>query len=163
MQFEEIKNLISDNLGVATIVEANEKVLQPYLQIQTEKIAVVAALLKAKGFDQLACITGIDNGEKIGTMEVIYNLYSILSATALTLKVKVTRNQIDTPLPSVPTLSHVWRAAGWLERETYDLVGIYFEGHPDLRRILLPADWQGFPLRKDYQAQEEYHGVKVKY
>ena len=163
MLFEEIKNLIINQLDKSTIIEANEKVLQPHFYIQTEKIADVAKLLKANGFDQLACITGIDNGEKIGTMEVIYNLYSILSATPLTLKVKIGRNTENGQLPSVPTLAHVWRGADWLERETYDLLGIHFEGHPDLRRILLPADWQGFPLRKDYQTQEEYHGIKVKY
>jgi NADH-quinone oxidoreductase subunit C len=163
MTFEETKILITKALGEEAVTEANEKALQPFLYVQAEKIAAVAALLKANGFEQLACITGIDNGEKAGTMEVIYNLYAILSATSLTLKVKINRNTENGQLPSVPTLAHVWRTANWLERETYDLLGIHFEGHPDMRRLLLPADWQGFPLRKDYQAQEEYHGVKVKY
>ncbi len=163
MQFEEIKNLIIKHLGHDVIIEANEKVMQPYLHIRVEKIAEAGKILHENGFDHLACITGIDHGASESTLEVIYHLYSILRATSLTLKVKVPRNQPDEPLPCVPTLSHIWRTADWHERETYDLLGIHFEGHLDLRRILLPADWQGFPLRKDYEQQESYHGVKVKY
>jgi NADH-quinone oxidoreductase subunit C len=65
-------------------------------------------------------------------------------------------------LPSVPSLVSIWRTADWHEREAFDLVGVYFEGHPDLRRILLPEDWVGHPLRKDYVEQEKYHGIQVK-
>lgn len=163
MSFEEIKSLIISHLGENTVLETNEKVLQPYLQIQTDKIAEVGKLLHESGFDHLACITGIDNGITSGTMEVVYHLYAILHATSLTLKVKIIRNNKDEVPPIVPTLSHIWRSADWHEREVYDFFGILFEGHADMRRILLPADWIGFPLRKDYEAQEIYHGVKVAY
>jgi NADH-quinone oxidoreductase subunit C len=162
MQFEEVKSLIIHHLGEDTITDANEKVMQPCLSIRVEKIAEVGQLLHENGFDHLACITGIDNGAAEATMEVLYHLYSIPKATSLTLKVKVPRHQPEKPLPSVPTLSHIWRTADWHEREAYDLLGIHFEGHLDLRRILLPADWQGFPLRKDYEQQEIYHGISVK-
>jgi NADH-quinone oxidoreductase subunit C len=64
-------------------------------------------------------------------------------------------------LPSFQSVSNIWRTAEWHEREAYDLLGIYFEGHPDLRRILLPDDWEGYPLRKDYLAAEEYKGIKI--
>jgi NADH-quinone oxidoreductase subunit C len=161
MSFEEIKSLITNHLGKSVILEANEKALQPSLQIQTDKIAEVSKLLHENGFDHLACITGIDNGVTNGTLEVIYHLYAILHATSLTLKVKMIRNDKNDAPPTVPTLSHIWRSADWHEREVYDFLGILFEGHPDMRRILLPADWQGFPLRKDYEAQEIYHGIKV--
>ena len=66
-------------------------------------------------------------------------------------------------LPQVPSLVKIWKTADWHEREVYDLVGVNFKGHPDLRRILLPEDWEGHPLRKDYQEQEKYNGIKVKY
>jgi NADH-quinone oxidoreductase subunit C len=96
-------------------------------------------------------------------MEIVYNLYSIPYNSQLTLKVELIRNKADEPLPELPSVSHIWRTADWHEREAYDLMGIKFSGHPDLRRILLTADWQGHPLRKDYQIQETYHGIKVAY
>lgn len=114
-------------------------------------------------FDFLSCITAIDNGPEIGTLEVIYHLNSIPFEHSFVLKVEVTRNKEDEPLPQVFSLTPIWKTADWHEREAYDLVGIDFIGHPDLRRILLPADWQGHPLRKDYKEQEFYHGIKVKY
>ena len=65
-------------------------------------------------------------------------------------------------LPNVPSLSGVWRTADWHEREAFDLVGIRFTDHPDLRRILLPTDWTGHPLRRDYQEPDRYHGISTK-
>jgi len=109
-------------------------------------------------FDQLSCVTGLDNGTAANTMEVIYNLYSIPFNHHLTIKVILPRDNAE-----VHTVSHIWRTADWHERETYDLFGINFINHPDLRRILLPADWEGYPLRKDYKQQEYYRGVKVEY
>jgi len=106
-------------------------------------------------FDQLSCVTGIDT---VNTMEVIYHLYSIPFNLSLALKVVLPRDN-----PQVPTLSSIWKSANWLERETYDMYGIIFEQHPDLRRILMPADWEGYPLRKDYKEQEQYRDVQVKY
>ncbi len=109
-------------------------------------------------FDMLTCLTGIDNGLQANTMEVVYNLYSIPFNHHLTLKVILPRDK-----PEVHTVSHIWKTADWHEREAYDLFGIQFTNHPDLRRILLPADWDGYPLRKDYKHQEYYRGVKVEY
>ena len=109
-------------------------------------------------FDQLSCVTGIDNGPEAKTMEVIYHLYSIPFNFSLALKVILPREN-----PNVPTLSSIWKSANWMERETYDMYGIVFENHPDLRRILMPADWAGYPLRKDYSEQEKYRDIQVKY
>ena len=81
-----------------------------------------------------------------------------------TLKVLLPRWKDDKPgeLPEVPTLCAVWRTADWQEREVYDLVGVNFLGHPDLRRILLSDDWVGYPLRKDYEFPLEYHGIRCR-
>jgi NADH-quinone oxidoreductase subunit C len=91
-------------------------------------------------------------------MEVIYNLYSIPYNHHLTVKVMLDRAE-----PAVESLTAIWKTADWHEREAYDLLGIRFNNHPDLRRILLPEDWEGHPLRKDYEHQEYYRGIKVEY
>ena len=109
-------------------------------------------------FDSLSCVTGLDNGPETGSMEVVYNLYSIPFNHHLMVKVELDRTN-----PEIETLTSIWKTADWQEREVYDLLGIKFIGHPDLRRILMPADWDGFPLRKDYAAQEYYRGIKVDY
>lgn len=107
-------------------------------------------------FDMLTCITGVDNGPEANTMEVIYHLYSIPFHQSLMLKVIVPREN-----PEVETLTTIWKSANWLEREVFDMFGIVFKNHPDLRRILMPADWNGYPLRKDYKHEETYRGIKI--
>ncbi len=109
-------------------------------------------------FDMLSCIAGVDNGPEAGTMEVIYHLYSIPFNQSLALKVILPREN-----PELESIVSVWKTANWLEREVYDMFGIHFNNHPDLRRILMPADWKGFPLRKDYTHEEYYRGVKIDY
>ena len=107
-------------------------------------------------FDMLTCITGVDNGAEASTMEVIYHLYSIPFNHSLMLKVILPREN-----PEVETITTIWKSANWLEREVYDMFGIVFTNHPDLRRILMPADWKGYPLRKDYKHEETYRGIKI--
>lgn len=109
-------------------------------------------------FDMLSCVTGIDKGPDAGTMEVVYNLYSIPYDHHLMLKVTLPRDK-----PEVSSVASVWKTAEWHEREAFDMFGIIFRDHPDLRRILLPADWEGYPLRKDYQYQEYYRDIRVEY
>lgn len=131
------------------------------IEVSSDKIlAVCEALHKNPScyFDMLSCITALDNGKEANTMEVIYNLYSIPFNHHLMLKVILPREK-----PEIDSVISVWRTADWQEREAFDMYGIVFKGHPDLRRILMPADWEGYPLRKDYQTQEEYKGVTVKY
>ena len=105
-------------------------------------------------FDSLQCNTGMDLGE--GILESRYNLHSMKHLHKIEVRIKVTNDK-----PNIPSVEQVWRVADWFERETYDMFGINFIGHRDLRRILLPEDWEGWPLRKDYQEQETYHGIVV--
>ncbi len=109
-------------------------------------------------FDMLSCITGIDNGPQGATMEVVYNLYSIPFNHHLMIKVTLPREK-----PVIDSVSHLWKTANWQEREIFDMYGIHFNNHPDLRRILMPADWEGYPLRKDYKHQEYYRDIKIEY
>jgi NADH-quinone oxidoreductase subunit C len=109
-------------------------------------------------FDSLSCLTALDNGKEAGTMEVIYNLYSIPFNHHLMLKVVLPREN-----PAIESVTSIWRTANWHEREAFDMYGIIFKNHPDLRRILMPADWEGFPLRKNYEHQETYRDIKVAY
>ncbi|MCP2606670.1 NADH-quinone oxidoreductase subunit C, partial [Candidatus Aminicenantes bacterium AC-708-I09] len=81
--------------------------------------------------------------------EIVYNLYSITFHHRLRLKVKINEGE------SVTSLTRVWSGANWLEREVYDMSGVVFDGHPDLKRILLSEDWKGHPLRKDYPLSGE--------
>jgi len=97
-------------------------------------------------FNVLHCVSGLDQGDKLG---VVYHLFSMTKRHFVVLKVEVPKDS-----PTVPSLTGLWPAADWLERETYDLLGVVFEGHPDPRRILLPEDWEGHPLRKDYEMPE---------
>ena len=160
MQFEEIKVLVEKKLPGA--IEGEDLAATPQaLLINADKIKKVCHLLHTHEktyFDLLSCLTGLDNGEEKNTMEVIYNIYSIPHDLHLTLKVELARSK-----PTIESVSDIWKTADWHEREAYDLLGIQFNGHTDLRRILLPDDWEGYPLRKDYVEQEKYHEVKVKY
>jgi NADH-quinone oxidoreductase subunit C len=117
--------------------------------VPRERIAELCSYLKsAQGleFDFLADLCGVDRGpEEEPRFEVNYHLFSTRKHHRLRLKVLL--NDDDT---HVPTVTGVWRTANWHERETFDLVGVIFDGHPDLRRILLPDDWEGHALRKDF-------------
>lgn len=109
-------------------------------------------------FDMLSCVTGVDNGVDAATLEVVYNLYSIPFNHHLMIKILLPRDK-----PEIESVSHIWKTANWLEREVFDMYGIHFKNHPDLRRILMPADWEGYPLRKDYKHQAYYRDIKVEY
>ncbi|MBI1248317.1 NADH-quinone oxidoreductase subunit C [bacterium] len=95
-------------------------------------------------------------------LEVVYHLSSIQHKTTGVLKVLLPRwkDNVEGQPPELPSVSGVWTTADWHEREVYDLSGVDFRGHPNLRRILCPEDWVGFPLRKDYQMPLEYHGIR---
>lgn len=154
-QLVEIIKKITDDLHV------DEKASPKAIIIPSSEIKKVCQELyqnPSTYFDMLSCLTGIDNGPEANTMEVVYNLYSIPFNHHLMLKVILPREN-----PITDSVSEIWRTANWHEREAFDMYGIKFNGHPDLRRILLPADWEGHPLKKDYKHQEYYRDVKVEY
>ncbi|HEK19134.1 MAG: NADH-quinone oxidoreductase subunit NuoD [Mucilaginibacter sp.] len=166
MSFDEIKELLLARFGNDVIIGEERNGLQPALLIRTESIADVCLELRdnpSTYFDLLNCLSGVDYGTEANKFGVVYHLTSIPYHLSITLKVSVENNRDELRLPTIPTISHVYATADWHEREAYDLVGIYFEEHPDLRRILLPDDWEGYPLRKDYIAAEYYKGIKIDY
>jgi NADH:ubiquinone oxidoreductase subunit C len=113
------------------------------LQVPGAALHEAADNLKALGFERFGFVTAVDRGE---TFEMVYRLQSSEFGVGIFLKAEVPREGA-----AIQTLTDLWPAADWHEREVYDLFGIDFPGHPDLRRILLPDDWVGHPLRKDYQ------------
>ena len=121
----------------------------PTLLVPAKKLHDVAVYLrKEEGLfmDFLFCMTGMDWGQDLG---VVYHLRSTRHQHSVVLKVRTA----DRDTPVFPTVSDIWRTAEFQEREIFDLFGIRFENHPDLRRIFLEESWRGYPLRKDYQDQ----------
>jgi len=164
MSFEDIKLLLTDKFGAEVIAGEETGGLQPALLIAPTRIADVCLELRDNPktyFDFLSSLTGVDFGAEARRFGVVYHLASIPYQTQLTLKVSVENDRNPEELPTFPSITSVYRTADWHEREAYDLVGIFFEGHPDLRRILLPDDWEGYPLRKDYKTAEYYKGIKI--
>ncbi|MEC3880407.1 NADH-quinone oxidoreductase subunit C [Parapedobacter sp. 10938] len=160
-----VQELLVAEFGEESVVAVEDTGRQPALVIPIQKVAAVCLFLrdhKETYFDFLSCISAVDNGVESGSFSVVYHLASIPHRYQLTLKVTIENDRRLDNLPVVPTVTGVWRTADWHEREAFDLVGIYFEGHPDLRRILLPEDWEGYPLRKDYEEAETYHGIAIK-
>jgi NADH-quinone oxidoreductase subunit C len=161
MTFEEILEQIKSKLTDSVIQSIDEASTPKAIVIDKSSLVQVMTLLHQNEnlyFDSLSCLTGLDNGGEADTMEVIYNLYSIPYDHHLMVKVIIERTN-----PVLPTLTSIWKTADWQEREAYDMLGIKFIDHPDLRRILMPADWEGFPLRKDHKSQEFYRGIKIDY
>lgn len=176
MSIEEIFQHLQEKFGEA-VRPGDFTSIDPWIEVGPEAIADVCRFLRdnpALRFEMLHCITAVDYLEVdekkaakasfVPHLELIYHLSSLTLRHRVTLKVMLPRWRDDHPgqLPRVPTVSNVWKTALWHEREVYDLSGVEFVGHPDLRRILCPEDWVGHPLRKDYQMPIEYHGVRAR-
>ena len=147
-----------EKLFAGKVSDLKAEVLEPYLTVDKDAIVEICRFLhSAPGFkfEVLSDLTALDwpKEEKI---QVVYHLYSYSNKSQIVLKVDLPRDN-----PKVPTLEGVWKVANWFEREVFDLFGVIFEGHSDLRRIMLPEDWVGYPLRKDYVEEEEYDGIST--
>ena len=131
---------------------------EAYLFVDGEAIIDVCRFLRDNSelnFEVLSDQTAVDwpKDEKI---QLVYHLYSYTRRHQIVLKVDLPRDNAK-----IVTVENIWKIANWFEREIFDLFGVIFEGHSDLRRILLPEDWMGHPLRKDYIEQEEYDGIST--
>lgn len=159
----------------AKIIGVDPEALDPSIEVAADSIVEIATYLRDAAelrFDGLNNLTAVDylepDPKKAAKfahephLEIVYHLYSYDHKHFLTLKVKLPRWQNDKEgqLPKIGSVSGVWGIADWHEREAYDLMGIEFTGHPNLRRILCPEDWVGHALRKDYDFPLEYHGVR---
>ena len=156
MIFGDIRDAIKNQFPVVDIVAGEDPF--PFIMVRSQNWKKIARFLhrnKNLKFDSLHCITGIDNGPD-NKLEVRYNFFSMPHRHWLEVRIELDRED-----PHVPSVEQIWHTADWLERETYDMYGIIFEGHRDLRRILLDDDWEGWPLRKDYVTPEFYRDMPV--
>jgi len=118
----------------------------PVIEVPEEKLLEIAKILRDEfNFDQLRDVVGVDRFTKNDRFECIYNLYSTITLERLFVKVK-----LDSKKPEVDSMYPVWQSADWAEREAYDMYGINFLNHPDLRRMYMMEEYEYYPLRKDY-------------
>jgi NADH-quinone oxidoreductase subunit C len=174
MSGEKFLNTLNAKFG-DKVTGGNFDAIDPWVEVSPDGLVEIMTYLRddeGLKFNMLNCITAVDyfqpdpkKAAKAGFdphLELVYHLSSIVRKHTLVVKVMLPRWRDDNEgeLPQVPTVSGVWRTADWHEREVFDLSGVEFTGHPDLRRILCPEDWVGYPLRKDYQMPLEYHGIR---
>src|SRR6266566_2417497 len=175
MTSAEIISLLEQEFG-DRIKSKKLDAIDPFVVVDPVDLLAVCRFLRDDPrlrFDILNCISGVDYLEidpkkapKAGFephMEVVYHLSSFAHpGQRFVLKLVLPRWKNDKPgeLPEVPSVTGIWPAANWHEREVYDLSGVWFTGHPELRRILTSEDWVGHPLRKDYEFPLEYHGIR---
>lgn len=153
-----LNSLVSGSNATAKIAELGDS----SVTVDSGKILEVCKALKSEGYNVLQCITTTDYPDRI---ELTYVLADFTKNLELLLKTNVGRgdgsgNNKDT-LAKINSVVSVWNAANFQEREAYDMMGVNFVGHPDLRRVLTPDDWIGYPLRKDYVVQEKYLDMAV--
>jgi NADH-quinone oxidoreductase subunit C len=159
----------------AEIVSSDLEAIDPWIEVAVEALPEVCRYLRDEPelrFNMLNCISGVDyfqpdpkKAAKVGWephLELLYHLSSLVHKHRIVLKVILPRwkDDVEGDLPEAPTVSDVWSTANWHEREVFDLCGVRFTGHPDLRRILCADDWEGHPLRKDYEMPTECHGIR---
>jgi NADH-quinone oxidoreductase subunit C len=174
MNFADIAAILDQQFG-GRIKEKKADALDPFVVVAPCDLVEVCRFLRDDPrlkFELLNCISGVDYLEpdpkkapKAGFdphVQVVYHFQSFTHRHRFVLKIILPRWKDNKPgeLPEVPSVCGIWQTADWHEREVYDLSGVWFTGHPDLRRILLSEDWIGHPLRKDYEFPLEYHGIR---
>jgi NADH-quinone oxidoreductase subunit C len=174
MNAAEIVAVLDQKFG-SRIKSKKLEAIDPSITVDAADLLEVCRFLKDEprlAFDLLNCISGVDYLEtdpkkapKAGFephLEVVYHLSSFTHRHRFVVVVTLPRWKNNEPgsIPDLASVTSVWRTADWHEREVYDLCGVNFLGHPDQRRILLSDDWEGYPLRKDYEFPLEYHGIR---
>ena len=160
MTLEDIHKILKDHFkeNILDLKPAAEKqTTDRFIEVIPQKIHTLLKFLQetpALYFDNILCISGVDYPDRF---EVVYHFHSYQHLHSVQIRAAL----LDKKNPSIDSISDLWKGANWLEREIYDMFGITFNNHPDLRRILCPDDWEGHPLRKDYQHQEFYKEIKV--
>lgn len=158
---EEIYQILKNKFQDSILEFKTDQPTEPVIIIQameTDKVCNFLSSEKELQFNSLVNLSGVDE-IKENKLSVYYHLESTNLRHKILLKVSTSREN-----PEVPSVVEIWQGANWHEREAYDMFGIIFINHPDLRRILMPYDWDaGYPLRKDYENPEFYHGMKVPY
>jgi len=156
----EIANFLSSKVSNSGAVANAAELGNGHVLVAPESIYNCCKELKASDEFQmnvLEVISAVDYADRI---EVNYMIASFLKNSEVILKVKLPKESADA-VPEIDSVVSIWKAANFLERECYDMNGINFKNHPDLRRILTPDDWEGYPLRKDYVVQKEWHGMEI--
>jgi NADH-quinone oxidoreductase subunit C len=155
MTFEEIQQRLAAKFGerIGPLAPANK---DAFLLVKPADVVELCRFLKEEpdlAFDCLMNLSAVDWPKK-NQIEMVYHLWSYAKGHSFILKA-----QLDRAAPEIASLEPVWKSADWLEREQYDLMGVQFTGHPDLRRIMMPDDWIGHPLRKDYKEAAQWHNI----
>ncbi|MCA9115924.1 MAG: NADH-quinone oxidoreductase subunit C [Planctomycetaceae bacterium] len=171
----QLHQLLLDRFDDSRITAVVSEAVDPWVEVAPAAIHEVCLFLRDEAglrFDHLNDLTAIDwfepdpkKAKSFGHephLEVVYHLssYEHLHSTVIKVRLPRWKDDIAGQPPEIPTVSTVWGIADWHEREAWDLMGIHFVGHANLRRILCPEDWVGHPLRKDYEFPLEYHGIR---
>lgn len=149
--FERVKNALGDK-GIAF----RDDKMSPYIKVEPAELLKVAGFLYEQPDLQFKSLMSLSCVDYPLSFTIVYHLFSMTQGHKITIKVELPKDN-----PVIPTVENIWKTANWHEREAYDLFGVSFAGHSNLVRILLPDDWAGHPMRKDYKYPATYHGVKL--
>lgn len=157
MTFDEVLTKLQSQFTSNVILGKDDTKPDASIKVDASKIHDITKYLRDElKFETLSCISGVDF-PALPAYAVVYHFFSFTHKLMLPIKVLLPRQDGV----SVQSIVDLFKAANWLERETYDMLGVTFTGHPDHRRILCPEDWEGFPLRKDYKTPDYYNGMPV--
>lgn len=149
----EVSQWLTENDFAHESLEADHESVE-VIKVEPDFLLPLCTALYAYGFNYLQCQAGID----LGPGQQLVSMYHLIKVSDNADRPQEVRLKVFLPRenPKVPSVYWIWKAADWQERESYDMFGIIYEGHPDLKRLLMPEDWVGWPLRKDYVSPDFY-------